>query len=113
MTHVSHMGSLLSLEAHTRSRRYWVVSEQKGSLHSPFSDIYSPRTTKGCHTSLHGEAILLAHLFPHSPFSDLREGVTTPIGQRHQTLDLHPNFTCRRALVHIPLVWCFYILCTL
>ena len=32
---------------------------------------------------MHGEAILLAPLFPHypfseNPFSDLREGVTTP-----------------------------------
>ena len=48
-------------------------------LHSPFSE----KATKGCHTFLHGEAILLAPLFPHSPFSenpfsDLREGVTTP-----------------------------------
>jgi hypothetical protein len=50
-------------------------------LHSPFSE----KGTKGCHTFLHGEAILLAPLFLHSPFSenpfsDLREGVTTPIG---------------------------------
>jgi hypothetical protein len=49
-------------------------------LHSPFSE----QATKGCHTFIHGEAILLAPLFPHSPFSenpfsDLREGVTTPI----------------------------------
>jgi hypothetical protein len=42
---------------------------------SPFSE----KATKGCHTFLHGEAILLAPLFPHSPFSDLRECVTTPI----------------------------------
>jgi hypothetical protein len=47
---------------------------------SPFSE----KATKGCHTFLHGEAILLAPLIPHSPFSenpfsDLREGVTTPI----------------------------------
>jgi hypothetical protein len=44
---------------------------------------FSEKATKGCHTFLHGEAILLAPLFPHSPFSenpfsDLREGVTTP-----------------------------------
>ena len=32
--------------------------------------LHSPRTTKGCHTFPHGEAILLAHLFPHSPFSE-------------------------------------------
>jgi hypothetical protein len=49
-------------------------------LHPPFSE----KITKGCHTFLHGEAILLAPLFPHSPFSenpfsDLREDVTTPI----------------------------------
>jgi hypothetical protein len=48
-------------------------------LHPPFSK----KATKGCHTFLHGEAILLAPSFPHSPFSenpfsDLREGVTTP-----------------------------------
>jgi hypothetical protein len=48
-------------------------------LHSPFSE----KATKGCYTFLHGEAILLAPLFPHfpfseNPFSDLREGVTTP-----------------------------------
>jgi hypothetical protein len=43
-------------------------------LHSPFSE----KATKGCHTFLCGEAILLAPLFPHSPFSDFREGVTTP-----------------------------------
>jgi hypothetical protein len=48
-------------------------------LHPPFSE----KATKGCHTFLHGEAILLAPLCPHSPFSenpfsDLREGVTTP-----------------------------------
>jgi hypothetical protein len=51
---------------------------------SPFSILHSPKkATKGCHTFLRGEAILLAPLFPHSPFSenpfsDLREGVTTP-----------------------------------
>jgi hypothetical protein len=50
-------------------------------LHSPSP--FSEKATKGCHTFLHGEAILLAPLFPHSPFSensfsDLREGVTTP-----------------------------------
>jgi hypothetical protein len=44
---------------------------------------FSEKATKGCHTFLYGEAILLAPLFPHSPvsenpFSDLREGVTTP-----------------------------------
>jgi hypothetical protein len=48
-------------------------------LHSPFSE----KATKGWHTFLHGEAILLAPLFPHSPFfenpfSDLREGVRAP-----------------------------------
>ena len=55
-------------------------------LHSPFSTLHSPfseKATKGCHTFLHIEAILLAPLFPHSPFSEnpfsnLREGVTTP-----------------------------------
>ena len=46
---------------------------------SPFSE----KATKRCHTFLHGEAILLAPLFPHSPFSenpfsDLGKGVTTP-----------------------------------
>jgi hypothetical protein len=44
-----------------------------GNCHSPFSE----KATKGCYTFLHGEAILLAPFFPHSPFSDLREGVTT------------------------------------
>jgi hypothetical protein len=63
-------------------------------LHPPFSE----KATKGCHTFLHGEAILLAPLFPHSPFSenpfsDLREGVTTPI----MSLD----FSC---LGHITLI---------
>jgi hypothetical protein len=32
-------------------------------LHSPFSE----KATKGCYTFLHGEAILLTPLFPHSP----------------------------------------------
>jgi len=40
--------------------------------------LHSPRATKGCHTFLHGEAILLAPPFPHSPLSILRGGVTTP-----------------------------------
>ena len=40
--------------------------------------LHSPRATKGCHNFLHGETILLAPLCPHSPFSVLREGVTTP-----------------------------------
>jgi hypothetical protein len=47
-------------------------------LHPPFSE----KTTKGCHTFLHGEAILLALFSSFSilrePISDLREGVTTP-----------------------------------
>jgi hypothetical protein len=40
---------------------------------SPFSILHPPfskKATKGCHTFLHGEAILLAPLFPHSPFSE-------------------------------------------
>jgi hypothetical protein len=37
------------------------------------------RPQRGVTPFVHGEAILLAPLFPHSPFSDLREGVTTPI----------------------------------
>ena len=57
-------------------------------LHSPFSE----KATKGCHTFLHGETILLAPLYPHSPFSknpisDLREDVTTLIVTRHDVLD--------------------------
>jgi hypothetical protein len=58
---------------------------EKFSLHaSYFSPAgFSEKATKGCHTFVHGEAILFAPLFPHSPFSenpfsDLREGVTTP-----------------------------------
>jgi hypothetical protein len=55
----------------------------KGNLHPPFSENHYARTIKGCHTFLLREAILLAPLFPHSPFSenpfsDLGEGVTTP-----------------------------------
>jgi hypothetical protein len=55
------------------------LTRGRSILHSPFSE----KATKGCHTFLHGEAILFAPLFPHSPFSenpfsDLREGVTTP-----------------------------------
>ena len=49
-------------------------------LHSSFSE----KATKGCHTFLHGEEILFTPLFPHSPFSDLGEGVTTPNGQRQE-----------------------------
>jgi hypothetical protein len=60
-------------------RRPLVSHPQDFILHSPFSE----KATKGCHTFLHGEAILLAPLFPHSsfsenPFSDLREDATTP-----------------------------------
>ena len=53
---------------------------------SPFSTLHPPfpeKATKGCHTFLYGESILLASLFPQPPFSenpfpDLQEGVTTP-----------------------------------
>ena len=41
---------------------------------SPFSE----KATKGCHTFLHGEAIMLAPLFSHSPFSILREPILQP-----------------------------------
>ena len=63
-----------------RVNRAYILTTCGRSYHSPFSE----KATKGCHTFLHGEAILLAPLFPHSPFSknpfsDLREGVTTPI----------------------------------
>ena len=66
---VSHPGSLLSPQAH----RAW-----SAGIHS-----YHMRATKGCHTFLHGEVVLLAPLFSHSPFSEnpfsiLREGLTTP-----------------------------------
>ena len=58
-------------------------------LHSPFSE----KATKGCHTFLHGEATLLAPLFPQkpfseNPFSDLGEGVTTPIRSYWKLQDL-------------------------
>jgi hypothetical protein len=47
---------------------------------SPFSILREDhKRVSVCHTFLHGETILLAPLFPHSPFSDLRKGVTTPI----------------------------------
>jgi len=41
--------------------------------------LHFPQATKGCHTFLHGEAILLAPFFLHSPFSILGGGMTTPI----------------------------------
>ena len=50
-----------------------------GNSHSSSFILHSPRATKRCHTFLHGEAILLTPLFPHSPFSILRGGVATPI----------------------------------
>ena len=50
---------------------------------SPTGSSYFEKATKGCHTFPHGESILLAPLFPQSPFSknpfsNLQEGVTTP-----------------------------------
>jgi hypothetical protein len=92
---IFHMGLLLSPGIHTTKSAWWmrkrtsnpsVWIEHKflphaggnGNSHSPFSILHSPRASKGCHTFLHGEAILLAPLFPHSPFSIVRGGVTTP-----------------------------------
>jgi hypothetical protein len=82
-------GSMLDL-------RWWSPLRMSTSLvivilHSPFSE----KATKGCHAFLHGETILLDPLFPHSPFSenpfsDLREGVTTPNKSNHYKSDA-PN----------------------
>ena len=44
------------------------------------------RSTVGVSHFLHGEAIQLAPLFPYSPFSILRGGVTTPNVQGHESL---------------------------
>jgi hypothetical protein len=97
---IFHMGLLLSLEIHTTKNAWWmrqrtsnpsVRIEHKflphaggnGGSHSPLAVLHSPQATKGCHTFIHGEAILLAHFFPQTPFSILpffilRGGVTTP-----------------------------------
>jgi hypothetical protein len=58
----------------------------KPILHSPFSTGH-----KGVSHFLHGEAILLAPLFPHSSFSILRGGVTTPnISLSNQPFKIQP-----------------------
>ena len=90
---------LTVLESEHVNRAYVLTTcgQQNGNSHSPFS---SSRATKGCHTFLHGKAILLAPLFPHppffrEPFSILWEGVTTPLVNlqypKHNNLQVMTN----------------------
>jgi hypothetical protein len=60
----------------------------EGFTAKPFSILHGPQRVSHF---LHGEAILLAPLFPHSPFSILRRGVTTPIVSTTVPLKSNPG----------------------